>query len=162
MSKVGSIGPAVREGRGGRNKITSVQSKIHSSSCWFKEMQNLIDQLHCVFETVYISTLGSSLQSKKKKKFTSLNPIMCFLYCAWMNFSQIRNWNSKWDRWETLGPSETKSRPRQSWLQQSCFSTQPTKYDQKKKGGGGGKKSPPKPILIYSNCTFWNLTKAAV
>lgn len=75
---------------------------------------------------------------KKKKKFTSLNPIMCFLYCAWMNFSQIRNWNSKWDRWETLGPSETKSRPRQSWLQQSCFSTQPTKYDQKKKGGGGG------------------------
>lgn len=56
------------------------------------------------------------------------------------------------------GNTETKSEPQQRWLQQSCFSTQLTEYDQKNKR----EKSPPKSILIYSNCTFWNLTKAAI
>jgi len=55
MSKVGSIGPAVREGGG--NKITSVQSKIHSSSCWAQGNAKFVYQLRCVLETVYRSTL---------------------------------------------------------------------------------------------------------
>lgn len=65
MSKVGSIGPAVREGRGGEIKPLLYSLKSTAAAAEFKEMQNLIYQLHCVFETVYISTPSSSLQSKK-------------------------------------------------------------------------------------------------
>lgn len=65
---------------------------------------------------------------------TSLHPNMCFLHWAYMDFSQWRSWSSKGDWGETLSLRETKPGPPQTWLQQSWFSTQPTKYDQREKG----------------------------
>lgn len=81
MSKVGSVGPAVREGRGEEINSLLYSLKSTAAAAEFKEMQNLIYQFHCVFEIVHISTLSSSLQSKKIEP-TSLNWNMCFLYCA--------------------------------------------------------------------------------
>lgn len=104
-------------------------------------MQNLMYQLYHIFESVYVSALRSLWDAHHL-----IQTCTSFATPEWTfpKYAQVAN-ETDGKHCQQLGPNEGDCK--------AC--KQPTKHNLKKMW-----KEPSKPVLYYSICAFWDLTKA--